>query len=446
MENDKKKSQSSIPTGKVKRAAKFVRTGAKMGKNYAKYYARKAANREDAREVLDRENAEDVYETLSELKGSALKMAQMMSMHQNVMPQAYTDKFKMSQYSAPPLSLPLVVKTFQKNFGKSPFEMFDSFSKEAVHAASIGQVHEAYLGEKKLAVKVQYPGVADSVRSDLRLVKPIATRIMNLSEKDINLYMKEVEDMLISETDYDLELKRSQSITDACRDIPNLRFSEYYKEFSCKRILSMDWLEGEHIDTFLESEPSQEVRDKIGQALWDFYDFQIHRLLEVHADPHPGNFLMRKDGTVGVIDFGCVKVIPEEYYKTHFQVINPQVLKDDEIMEKVFFRLGFISSEDTPEEKRFFSGIFRNMLELTTRPFRSESFDFGNDEYFNELYTFGEELSKKEELRKSKKARGSEHALYMNRSYFGLYYLLNQLKAHVKTESYWFEREDTALA
>src|SRR6056297_917789 len=113
------KEQHKIPVSKVQRAAKFVGTGAKMGGNYLKYYAKKMVDSETSRDTLDEANAADVYESLSQLKGSALKVAQIISMDQNVLPKAYTDKFQMAQYNAPPLSYPLVVKTFRKYFGVS---------------------------------------------------------------------------------------------------------------------------------------------------------------------------------------------------------------------------------------------------------------------------------------------------------------------------------------
>src|SRR5690606_27441651 len=115
---DKVKEQESIPVAKVQRAAKFIATGAKVGGNYVKHYAKKMVNPSLDKEELHSNNATDIYNSLSELKGSALKVAQMMSMDKNLLPRAYQDKFTMAQYSAPPLSYPLVVKTFQKYFGK----------------------------------------------------------------------------------------------------------------------------------------------------------------------------------------------------------------------------------------------------------------------------------------------------------------------------------------
>jgi predicted unusual protein kinase regulating ubiquinone biosynthesis (AarF/ABC1/UbiB family) len=427
------KEQSNIPTSKIQRASRFVRTGAKVGGNYLKYYARKSVNSGTSRDDLHNDNAEDIYDSLSQLKGSALKVLQMMSMDRNLLPTAYTDRFSMAQYSAPPLSYPLVVKTFQKHFGKSPNELFDTFSKNAKNAASIGQVHEATLDGKKLAVKIQYPGVGDSVSSDLKIVKPFAVRILNINSKDLELYMGEVEEKLLEETDYELELSRSVEISEQCSHIDNLFFPNYYPEFSSDRVITMDWLDGFHLKEFVAENPSQEIRDKIGQALWDFYDHQIHTLKQVHADPHPGNFLMRYDGTMGVIDFGCVKVLPEDFYQKYFKLLSSDLLVNEDELNEIFFALNFLNNQDTAQQRKLFTGIFKEMIQMLGKPFQKETFDFSNDEYFEEIYALSDKIARMEEVRNSKSARGPKDALYINRTYFGLYSMLNELGARVTT-------------
>lgn len=430
---DKVKEQQSIPVSKVQRAAKFITTGAKVGGNYVRHYAKKVVNPSLSKDELHNSNAEDIYNSLSELKGSALKVAQMMSMDKNLLPRAYQDKFTMAQYSAPPLSYPLVVKTFQKYFGKSPEQLYDTFTRSAVNAASIGQVHQATKGNQKFAVKIQYPGVADSVSSDLKLVRPFALRLLNMNERELDHYMEEVEERLIEETDYKLEVVRSKEISEACSHIQDLNFPGYYVEMSSERIITMDWIEGSHIKEWLETNPSQEDRDRIGQALWDFYHHQVHNLKQVHADPHPGNFIIQKDGKLGIIDFGCVKVIPEDFYHGYFSLIKKDLLLNQEELDEIFYNLEFISDKDSEEEKTFFKGIFREMISLLGKPFHVESFDFANDAYFEQIFQLGDRISNDKMFRKSRQARGSRHGLYINRTYFGIYNILNQLQANIKT-------------
>lgn len=425
--------QNSIPSTKVERAMRFVKTGAQIGGNYIKHYSKKMVDPSLSRDELHEDNATDVYNALSELKGSALKVAQMLSMEKNVLPRQYTNKFQMAQYSAPPLSGPLIVQTFVKAFGKPPHELFDTFNLKASNAASIGQVHEATLGGQKLAIKIQYPGVAESIKSDLRMVKPIAFRLLDMNEKELDKYIKEVEGKLLEETDYELEYKRSVEISTLCAGIPNLIFTKYHKEFTTKRVLAMDWLEGLHLEEFLKTKPSQEVRDKVGQAMWDFYDYQVHVHKAVHADPHPGNFLMREDGTLGVIDFGCVKEIPEDFYYNYFALLVPEIMKDHSAIKRIMLQQQIIGKDDSPQTQQVITDAFVRMTNLLRTPFDFDVFDFGNDAYIDEIYALGEEVSKMDELKKSKEGRGSQHALYINRTYFGLYSMLNVLQAKVRT-------------
>ena len=427
--------QTTIPISKVKRASKFVTAGVKVGGNYLKHYAKKAMNQPVSQEDLDEENASDIYEALSELKGSALKAAQMLSMDQGVLPKAFADKFQMAQYSAPPLSYPLVVRTFQKHLGQRPSEIFDSFSKNAVNAASIGQVHQATIGDKKLAVKVQYPGVADSVQNDLRIAKPLAAKVMNVKLRDLEPYIEEVESKLLEETDYELELHKSQEITELCSSLGNIIFPKYYPEFSSKRIITMDWIDGIHLDEWLQSEPSQKERNLIGQSLWDFYDFQIHELKQVHADPHPGNFLITEDLKLAVIDFGCVKIIPEDFYEEYFRLIKAETFIHEEKMIEVFDKLNFLMESDSEELRSFYINIFKKAIELLGRPFREKSFDFSNKEYFEEINEMMLGLAMNKEVRKTNCARGSKHSIYVNRVYFGLYNILHKLGAQIEIKS-----------
>ena len=184
-------------------------------------------------------------------------------------------------------------KNDKKIFGANPELVFDTFAAQSKNAASIGQVHQATKDGKKLAVKIQYPGVADSISSDLRIVKPIALKMFNLKGKDTDKYFNEVENKLLEETDYQLELEQSQWIADQCKRIPCLRFPAYYPEYSSDKILTMDWMEGLHISEYMSAkQQDQEMNHLLGQTLWDFYMFQIHHLKKVHADPHPGNFLI----------------------------------------------------------------------------------------------------------------------------------------------------------
>ena len=422
------KTIDSIPTSKIQRATKLVSTGAKIGVNYLKYYGDKITKTEDeAKAKLNENNAEDIYDGLKKLKGSALKVAQMLSMEKNILPEAYVDKFSLSQFSVPPLSPALVTKTFKKYFGKNPSEIYDEFNSVSVNAASIGQVHKAKKDGKTLAVKIQYPGVSDSISSDLALVKPIAIKMFNIRGKDSDKYFKEVEDKLVEETNYILEVEQSQAIVKACKHIPNLSFPNYYPELSSDRIITMDWKEGVHLSQF--STDDEKVRNQLGQALWDFYMFQIHKLKKVHADPHPGNFMISPKNELIVIDFGCMKTIPMDFYTPYFELANAENLKDPEFFNKKLYELEILRQDDSKEEVAFFSTIFHELLSLFTKPFNQEEFDFSDEEFFGKISELGTKYAKSTEIKNMNGNRGSKHFIYINRTFFGLYNLMHDLKA-----------------
>lgn len=430
------KTLDSIPTGKLERAGKLVKTGIKVGGNYMAYYGEKLLNPSVTKDKLNENNAADIYDGLKQMKGSALKVAQMLSMEKNIMPRAYVEKFSLAQFSVPPLSAPLVRKTFKTYQGVYPESVFDTFTPDSVNAASIGQVHKATKNGKTLAVKIQYPGVADSISSDLAIVKPFATRMFNLQGKDSEKYFKEVEDKLLEETDYELELRQGQFTANACKKIPNLRFPEYYPEWSSQRIITMDWISGQHLSEFAAVNQDRALGDRLGQTLWDFYMFQIHGLRQVHADPHPGNFLIDKDNNLVAIDFGCIKHVPEDFYVPYFELARPETVDNPELFSKKLHELEIIRPDDTKEEVVYFTVLFHEMLQLFTKPFYEPDFDFSDEVFFSRMADMGERFSKDTQLRKMNGNRGSKHFLYINRTFFGLYNLLHDLKARVNTTQY----------
>src|SRR5680860_114513 len=387
------KTLDKIPTGKIERASKLVSTGAKIGGNYLKYFGKKLVNPELNRDELNEDNAGDLYDGLKSLKGSALKVAQMLSMEKNLLPTAYVEKFSLSQFSVPPLSAPLVRKTFKKYLVKYPEELFDTFERDSINAASIGQVHKATKNGKELAVKIQYPGVAESISSDLALVKPIAIRMFNLQGK-------------------------------------------YYEALSSERIITMDWMRGRHLSEFAKTDFSQELGNRLGQTLWNFYMFQIHGLRKVHADPHPGNFLVSEENTLIAIDFGCIKEIPDAFYVPYFDLAVKKNIENDTIFTERLEELEMLGPGDSPKERKFMKKLFKEMFTLFSSPFNDVHFDFGSEQFWDGINDLGQRLSKDPEVRRMNSNRGSEHFLYMSRTFFGLYNLLHDLKATVRVDSF----------
>ncbi len=432
--------QDKIPTSKVARATKVFRTSMKVGANYIKHTAQKAVNMEVDEKALNEKNAEELFKLMSQLKGSALKIAQMMSMDNGMLPREYAAKFALAQNSAMALSGPLVMNTFKKYIGKSPNELFDTFQVNAVHAASIGQVHIATKDGRKLAVKLQYPGVADSIHSDIQLVKPLFLRFIGIKEKEVQQYFEEFEDRLTEECDYEKELQNGIDIAAWSAHIPHLIIPKYYKELSAKKILTMEWIDAKPLQHFIENETDQDKKNEIGQALLDFLHTSIHEHQRFHADPHPGNFLVTDDNKLVVLDFGCVKCIPKDFYTHYFSLVKDDVVQDEQKLRLHLRGLDMLRDDDSEETSALFFETSVRAIQNMSRPMKSDVFYFGDVDFYHELQSHGEEIFNNKEFRKPHAMRGSKHAIYLHRAFYGLYSILFKLNATVNIDRRFIAR------
>ena len=198
----------------------------------------------------------------------------------------------------------------------------------------------------------------------------------------------------------------------------------------------MDWMTGLHLSEFTKINTSIEIGNKIGQALWDFYMYQIHVLRKVHADPHPGNFLVNDTNELVAFDFGCMKSIPNDFYIPYFELIKKEIIDNKVLFSDKLFELEILRTDDTPEEIDYFTSMFHDLLSLFTLPFQSENFDFSDETFFGNIAKLGERFANDTNLRKMNGNRGSKHFIYMNRTFFGLYNLLFDLKAKIVVNQY----------
>lgn len=196
-------------------------------------------------------------------------------------------------------------------------------------------------------------------------------------------------------------------------------------------------MHGKHLSQFTAQNQNIDDANKLGQALWDFYMFQIHKLKKVHADPHPGNFLVSDSAELIVLDFGCMKTIPNEFYVPYFELAKPENLMDSTYFKTKLYELEILREDDSKEEIDFFTTMFHELLSLFTQPFHVDVFDFSDANFFQKIAELGQRYSKNTELRKMNGNRGSKHFIYMNRTFFGLYNLMFDLKANnIKVNNY----------
>jgi predicted unusual protein kinase regulating ubiquinone biosynthesis (AarF/ABC1/UbiB family) len=418
---------TDFPSTKYQRGKIFAQTGFQVGKNYAAHYLKSLTGNGDDSTDLYRKTAEDMFGQFTKLRGTALKIAQSFSIDQGFLPEEFSEVMSKAQYQVPPINRTLVRSIIKRELGQYPEQLFESFNTEAIAAASIGQVHRATLKDgTDVAVKIQYPGVRDTISSDIALAKTIFKQLV-AKGTDLTPYIEEVQNTLLKETDYTQE---GQSI-----DRFHKRFSssdvvtpEWVPDYSTERVLTMTYIDGVHLNEFLSNNPDQNEKNKFGQLLWDFFHDQIKDRKEVHADTHPGNFLFTNDGKLGVIDFGCVKSFPQDFFMNYLKLLPTHLNRIDDEIKALYKELNVLlgDPEEDKKEKEVFE-FCKNYGYTFAMPYLTDTFNFGDKEYKSMLkgYTKNPPFSNK--------PRGNKHFIYTTRVHLGLYHLLMTLGATVNT-------------
>jgi predicted unusual protein kinase regulating ubiquinone biosynthesis (AarF/ABC1/UbiB family) len=191
----------------------------------------------------------------------------------------------------------------------------------------------------------------------------------------------------------------------------------------------MTFVEGQHLDAFLEEDPDQATRDHFGQLLWDFLHEQVagnHRTL--HADAHPGNFLFRDDGQLGVIDFGCVKTFPQAFRDDMLRLYRARMTDDETAIDRLLHRLDILHDDLSGEARDEIRQFFDRYGSLLVEPYREAEFDFGDPTFRERLHECFQQASGLREV------VGSPHFIFLNKALVGLLNLLTQLKPRIETD------------
>ena len=268
---------SDFPSGKLERGKILASTGLKVGTNYARYYAKRSVRGDggdEARSQLNYDNASQVFKDFTRLRGTALKLAQSLSMDTGVLPDEFIEVMADAQYRVPPMNRALVRSQIRRELKGTPESLFRHFDDRAVAAASIGQVHRAEsLDGQPLAVKLQYPNVRETISSDLTMARTLFRPLFK--GEDIDVYFTEIRDKLLEETDYLNEGRQIESFTGLYSDDERIVMPEWIPDLSSERVLTMTYVEGMHLGDFLGSNPDQDRINHFGQLLWDFLHVQV---------------------------------------------------------------------------------------------------------------------------------------------------------------------------
>jgi len=316
-----------------------VATGYTKSRVKSVFQSKEAAARDRAR--AHEEAGELIAQTLGELKGAVMKVGQMASIAGDLLPKELSESLGALQREAPPMDFEVIAEQIERELGAPPPMLFDHFDPEPFASASIGQVHRARTDDgRDVVVKVQYPGVDEAVDSDLAHLK-IALRasgLVKVKRKVLDDVFGELKARLHEELDYCIESDNVRLFHDYYRDRDDVVVPEVVGERSSQRVLTLTYEPGHHISE-LDDFP-QEVLDQIGGSLFEVLADQIFNLQVLHADPNPGNFAFRPDGSIVLYDFGCIKRLDPEIIEAYRDTIRAGFAEDYAGIEDGLVRLG----------------------------------------------------------------------------------------------------------
>ncbi|MBS0644401.1 MAG: AarF/ABC1/UbiB kinase family protein [Acetobacteraceae bacterium] len=260
-------------------------------------------------------HAEDLKVILGGLKGPLMKVAQFLSTVPDALPAEYAEELSQLQANAPPMGWNFVRRRMASELGPSWQSRFAEFSHEAAAAASLGQVHRAKLHDgTDVACKLQYPDMPSTVEADLkqlRLAMAVYHRMDNAIQQD-EIY-KELGARLREELDYEREAAQMRLYGLMLKDSPNVHVPVPIPALSTKRLLTMSWLEGRALMKRIAEDPPQEERNAIARALFAAWYVPFYRYGVIHGDPHLGNYQVRPDGSLNLLDYGAIRVFPAKF-------------------------------------------------------------------------------------------------------------------------------------
>lgn len=353
--SDPKKPKPTLPTGWAARGARLAGQTGRSAARFLGTRARSFAAPERAQEFLDgfhEQTAHQLVGMLGEMKGAAMKVGQLASFYEFSVPGDYADTYRdaltMLQNSAPPMDPEASKAVIAQEFGKPVHEVFETFEDEAVAAASIGQVHRATLHSgETVAVKVQYPGVDEAIRADLKNISAMTKLSVaiapNLDPREV---ANEVRDRVMEELDYRREAANQIKFAQMFEDHPFIFVPKVYPEYCKTRVIVQEFVHGESFLTAFDWERPE--RDRLGEMVFRFFWGCLNRFRLFSADPHPGNYLLLADGRVAFLDFGLVRAIDPGTRSSLIEVLLALIEDDSERGGRALEALGILGRK-TPD-------------------------------------------------------------------------------------------------
>lgn len=368
-------------------------------------------------------NAARIAGTLGEMKGAAMKVGQMISLHDGLLPAEVSAVLRVLQNEAPSVSFDVMERQLRREL--DDFDaLFESVEPEAFAAASIGQVHRAVLRDgREVAVKIQYPNADRMVKADLKNLKVLLGNLLSLfTDIDFEPIWKEVKERLFEELDYLREADNIRRTAALQADCPEILVPDVVQEATSRRVLTMEFVEAIPPDEAVSERYPQHLKDQWGIALCEF---TLRGLLEhrfLHADPNLANFAFREDGKVAVYDYGCVKEIPADIAAGYAGLMEAVIHKDKAAIPRLLRDMGLLKESGEPLS-RDMTDPYVELVHDVVRT--SPPYTFGEDaSIYESLYELGIE-----NWQDANDIRVPRDMLFIDRTLIGLFGNLGKLRA-----------------
>ncbi|MCB9728627.1 MAG: AarF/ABC1/UbiB kinase family protein [Deltaproteobacteria bacterium] len=384
-----------VPEGRLGRLVRMGRLGVSVS---ASTMARKVGavllpGDSEARQAGDgrfrTRQAEKVLKVLGQMKGATMKVGQILSADPDLLPPEFIETLTQLQHQAPPMTWRTVKAQVERAFDRSIEDVFRWFDHEPLGAASIGQVHRGTLRSgEDVAVKVQYPGVASSLESDLSNLGSLLQfgRVL-VDRRRLDDYLGEVRSAILAEADYEAEGRNLAHFAEVLAERDGVRAPRPFLEWTRPTVLTMEYVAGDKLDEALESMEDQEQRAQLLLRFIGTYVWMFHERFELHADPHPGNFILDAAGDLVILDFGCVKQCDPGFADGVLDIMDACWQRDDARASRLYRELGF--GRNDPDPRIFDPALLRAYHEIALAPFlHDEAFDFATWDLRRKMQAF----------------------------------------------------------
>ncbi|MCJ2164210.1 MULTISPECIES: AarF/ABC1/UbiB kinase family protein [unclassified Pseudodesulfovibrio] len=421
--------RDDTPQGRMGRGLVYGGMAARMGGTYLKYAAQKPFfsmdGKTQAKRTMNEKNAEVLFGGLSRLKGTALKIAQLLSLELDIFPPEIRAQLEKSYTDVPPMNRAMARKVLINAYGTRPEKIFESFESTAFAAASLGQVHRAVDFEgNALALKIQYPSIRQTIHDDIRLLRGLLRPFAEY--RTLEPTIEEIETRFMEETDYlaeaaNIRFFRNNLILDAIT-VPHV-----FEDLCTDRVLCMSIMEGQTLNHWLASNPSQDDRDTVARRLNRIFLKSLYELDCIHADPNPGNFIIGNDLTIGLVDYGCIKRFTHEFVLIYKKLPQIIIRGDKAAYFDALRGMQIVDKELSPAVEEAIFECAYAVGKWLGRLYESEFFDFGAESGF---ISEGKETMRAM-LKQRRHFTMNPDLIFLDRTRYGLLRIFEQLKCRI---------------